>query len=93
MPATLEVVHCWAMGNRSSGTAIQTTPRTAMRGQSSRSTRARALEKRASVAAPRPIRASVMTPGSNDRRPISMNRKDEPQMSAMAESSPQSKSV
>ena len=32
MPVTLELIHCWAMGKSSSGTAIQTTANTAMRG-------------------------------------------------------------
>ena len=40
-----------------------------------------------------PTRASVMTPGANERNPISMNRNDEPQMSAMATSKPQSPEV
>ena len=93
MPATLESIHCWAIGKSVSGMAIQTVPSRAMRPQSSRSTGWRACRKSASVAVPRPMRARVTTPGANERRPISMNRKDEPQMTAMTARMPQSSSV
>ena len=49
--------------------AIQTAPSRARRPQSSRSTGVRAREKSASVATPRPMRATVTTPGANERRP------------------------
>jgi len=93
MPVTLEVVHCWAIGKSSNGTAIQMTPSKATRGQSSRSIGARERVKSASVPAPKATRAMVMTPGAKARSPISMNRNDEPQISAMAASRPQSASV
>ena len=86
MPATLESIHCWAMGSSVRGMAVQTVPSSAIRHRSSRSTGWRERAKSASVAVPRATLASVMTPGGNERRPISMSRKDEPQMAAIVAS-------
>ncbi len=94
MPVTLELIDCCAMGNSVSGRAIQTTPRRAMRPQSSPLDRGPGPGEQGQRARRRgAMRASVMTPGAKERRPISTNRNDEPQMSAMAASRPQSPSV
>lgn len=90
MPASEESIRCWAKGNRRNGTAIQTTPRRAIAGQSEPGRARRAPGTAASVAAPKTSRRSVTSAGSWLSRPIAMNRNDEPHIAATAASSPQS---
>ena len=91
MPATEESIHCWATGNRISGSPAQITPRKATRTRSSRPIGRRAAGTSDSAATPSATRATAITPGASASSPMSMNRNDEPQMRAMLASSPHSR--
>src|SRR5215211_670743 len=87
IPATDESIHCWAIGNSSSGRPAQMIPSSATRGRSAWSTGRCAAGNSASVATPNARRARATTPGRRVSRPMSMNRNDDPQMRAMPDSS------
>lgn len=90
IPVTDESIQSCAMGKMINGIAIQIAPRTAIRKRCSGSIGALDRGMSESVAAPRPTRTSVITPGRNASSPTSMNRNDDPQMTAMATSRPHS---
>ena len=90
IPASEESIHCCPIGNSSNGAAIQTTPSSATRGRSLRSTGRWDPRNSESVSIPTATRPNATTPGPKCSRPISMNRKDEPHMAAIAARSPHS---
>jgi hypothetical protein len=92
-PVTAELMCCSAMGNSENGSPTQSTDTASMRHRSSRSIGARPPGSRWRIAAPRPTRSRVTTPGCRLSRPIAMNRKDAPQIVEMAAKTAQSIAV
>jgi hypothetical protein len=90
IPAREESIHCWATAKRVSGIAIQTAPRKAILGKSSRSTRRRAPGTTDRASAPNATRRKATSPGSRSSRPNAIRRKEEPHMPAIAARRPHS---
>ena len=93
IPATAELIHCWARGNSVNGTATHSSDKVMILARSRAATGRRAAGVAASTAAPSPTRMKVMSPGRKASSPMSIRRKDDPQMPATARNRPQSPGV
>ena len=91
IPASEESIHCWAVEKSKNGAASQISPRSAMYGQSERFTGWRAAGKRLSVAAPKAMRPKATSAGARCSRPMSISRKDGPQVKTTPASISQSR--
>jgi hypothetical protein len=80
IPVSADETCCSAKGNMLSGNAIQSTPTSAMPGQSSRPTGRREPGNSASVRKPTRMRVNVTPFGPIASRPSAMKRNDAPQM-------------
>ncbi len=80
IPVSADDTCCSAKGNMLKGKAIQSTPTSAVPGQSSRLTERRDPGNRARVRNPTRIRVKVTPLGPIASRPSAMNRNDAPQI-------------
>ena len=80
IPVIDESIHCCAIGNNESGSAIHVTPSNPTRLHARRGMGWRAAGSRERVANPKPTRSKVTRPGSKSSSAIAMNKNDAPQI-------------